>query len=408
MKIAYVTISDPADRYAWSGINHTVANLLRQGGAEVLPVGPLRTLRSWLAKGRALLSRLHPGGGQRYLWTLNPGLLQAYARQVERELDRLQPDVVFSPGTQAIAYLPDRWPTVFWTDAPFGAMRGYYPWYQAVSAASLGEGMACDDRALRLCRAACYSSEWAARGAVEMHGADPAKVHVLPFGANLDRETSPDEIPPLAANRLAGPWRFLFVGVEWGRKGGDLALAVVRELNERGHPSELIVAGCQPPARLGPLPPYVRLEGFISQHTPEGRRRLAGLFESALFYLMPSRAEAYGIVFCEANAHGVPCLSTATGGIPTIVRNGGNGQLFAPAAPAAEYVDFILSNTAPDRYLALAQRSLDAYRERLSWKVNLARLTRLLENAAAPTLRPDASLASASSARPFAAARLST
>ena len=273
---------------------------------------------------------------------------------------------------------------MFWTDAPFGAMRGYYPWYQGVAPGSIRDGMACDDLALRACRAACYSSDWAARGAIEYHRADPAKVHVLPFGANLEHDASPENLIARAAGRLRAPWRFLFVGVEWERKGGDLALEVVRKLNASGHPSELVVAGCQPPARCEPLPDYVRMEGFISQHTPEGRRRLGELFESALFYLMPSRAEAYGIVFCEAGSHGVPILSTRTGGIPTIVRDGENGQLFDLAASADEYVDFILRHTSPETYLSLAQSSLEAYRARLDWAVNQPRLLTLLAAAAQP------------------------
>lgn len=386
MKIAYVTIADPADRYAWSGINHTLARLIERGGAEVLPVGPLHSPRAWLGKARTLLSRLRPGNSSRYLWTFDPGLLRSYARQVERQLETLRPDVVFSPGTQPVAHLAKHWPVVFWTDAPFGAMRGYYPWYRGVAPVSIRDGMACDDQALGACRAACYSSEWAARGAITHHGADPAKVHVLPFGANLEHDASPENLLARAAERLRAPWRFLFVGVDWERKGGDLALEVVRKLNAAGHPSELVVAGCQPPARCEPLPGYVRREGFVSQHTVEGRRRLGELFESALFYLMPSRAEAYGIVFCEASSHGVPSLSARTGGIPTIVRDGENGQLFDPAASADEYVDFILRHTSSETYLALAQSSMEAYRTRLDWAINQPRLAALLEAATRPAL----------------------
>ncbi len=315
-------------------------------------------------------------------------MLRAYAHEVEKRLRSLRADVVFSPGTQPIAYLETDLPVAFWTDAPFAGMRGYYPWYENVSAASLRDGMACDDRALRLARVACYSSRWAAHAAVEGHRADAAKVHVLPFGANLDQQTDPATLPALVASRLEKPWRFLFVGVEWERKGGDLALAVVRALNERGHPAELIVAGCTPPARVGPLPAYVRTLGFISQHTAEGRARLSELFRTSLFYLMPSLAEAYGIVFCEANAHALPCLSIATGGIPTIIENGRNGQLFPAGTGADAYVEFILAHSRPDTYLPLAAGALDAYRERLGWEVNLPRLQALLTAAAAPAARP--------------------
>ena len=385
MRIAYVTITDPADPYAWSGINHKMLRMLVAAGVEVLPIGPLTSPRAFFSKARAGLSKLLPGGRSRYLWTFDPKLLRAYARQVEHALRDLRADLVFSPGTQPIAYLQTDLPVAFWTDAPFAAMRGYYPWYQGVCDTSLRDGAACDDQALRRCHVACYSSHWSARAAVEEHRADARKVHVLPFGANLEKELDSADLPALAARRLEAPWRFLFVGVDWTRKGGDLALAVVRALNERGHPAELIVAGCQPPARVHPLPDYVRLEGFVSQHTPEGRRKLGDLYNTALFYLMPSIAEAYGIVFCEASAHGVPSLSTATGGIPTIVENGVNGQLFALDAPAEAYVEFILAHAKDDTYLPLAQSSLTAYHERLSWDVILPRFLGLLESATQPS-----------------------
>lgn len=390
MRIAYVSISDPTDPYAWSGINYAVSRRLAAGGAEVLPIGPLKSARALLGKARTAVSRFLPGKNSRYLWTLDPGLLQAYAREVESRLRGLRADLVFSPGTQAIAYLETELPVAFWTDAPFAGMRGYYPWYENVSPTSLRDGMDCDDRALRLATVACYSSRWAARAAVEGHRGDPEKVHVLPFGANLDHtEIDAATLSATVARRLQKPWRFLFVGVEWERKGGDLALAVVRSLNERGYPSELAVAGCTPPERVGPLPAYVKPLGFISQHTPDGRRQLSELFRTSLFYLMPSIAEAYGIVFCEANSHALPCLSIATGGIPTIIENGRNGQLFPVNAGVEAYVDFILAHTRETTYLPLAKGALEAYRERLAWEVNLPRLQTLLSAAAAPTRRAE-------------------
>ena len=390
MRIAYITTADPNDPYAWSGINHKIYRALAATGAEVLPVGPLKSLRSLFGKARTGISKFLPGAHSRYLWSFDPGLLRAYAKTVEKRLGDLGADVVVSPGTQAIAYLEIDLPIAFWTDAPFAAMRGYYPWYQGVCDRSLREGMSCDDHALRSCQVACYSSHWSVQAAVAGHKADPEKVHVLPFGANLEQETEPAALRPQASRRLEPPWRFLFVGVEWARKGGDLAVAIVRLLNERGYPAELVVVGCQPPASVYPLPDFVRVEGFVSQHTPEGRRKLADLFASSLFYLMPSIAEAYGIVFCEASAHGVPCLSTVTGGIPTIVENGVNGQLFAPDTPADVYVEFILAHSSHDTYLPLSQSSLLRYHEHLSWDVNLPRFSALLEAAATPNiLRPN-------------------
>jgi len=58
---------------------------------------------------------------------------------------------------------------------------------------------------------------------------------------------------------------------------------------------------------------------------PSSAGLLADLFKGAHFVFIPSRAEAYGMAFAEANAFGVPAIGTATGGIPSIIRDGFNG-----------------------------------------------------------------------------------
>ncbi|HEY5813149.1 MAG TPA: glycosyltransferase family 4 protein, partial [Terrimicrobiaceae bacterium] len=313
MKIAYLTIDDPANVNAWSGINAHIADALRrQDAVELLHIGPLRTPRILISKFRACVSRLL--FRKRYLWTRDPSLLRAYARRAERMLPASF-DLIFSPGTEPIAYLRTHKPIAFWTDAPFAAMLNYYPWYSGLSRAACRDGLECDTLALRRSRLAIYSSAWAAKSAIHAHDGDPAKIQVIPFGANLESALTDAELETLISKRQATPWRFLLIGIDWIRKGADIALEVVGELNRRGFPSELVVAGCRPPNSTGVPPPYLKLEGFLDKRTKVGRLRLAELYRSALFYFMPSRAEAYGIVYCEANAFGLPCLAADTGGV---------------------------------------------------------------------------------------------
>ena len=49
------------------------------------------------------------------------------------------------------------------------------------------------------------------------------------------------------------------------------------------------------------LPAFVKLEGFIDKRSDKGRQRMAELYRSTLLFFMPSIAEAFGVVFCEAN-----------------------------------------------------------------------------------------------------------
>ncbi len=45
---------------------------------------------------------------------------------------------------------------------------------------------------------------------------------------------------------------------------------------------------------------------------------------------MPSLIEAFGIVFLEAMAAGIPVIGSNTGGIPELVKDGENGFLVDP------------------------------------------------------------------------------
>jgi glycosyltransferase involved in cell wall biosynthesis len=208
-------------------------------------------------------------------------------------------------------------------------------------------------------------------------------VKVIPFGANLASSIDRTTVASLVEGRLAAPWRFLFVGVDWERKGADLVLATVAELNRRGHPSELVIVGCNPPARVEPLPAFVKVEGFINKRTEAGRRKMADLYRSTTFFFMPSRAEAYGIVFCEASAHGVPSLTTDTGGIPTIIQDGYNGRLFPIDASIEDYVSAILAVVRPETYRQLCENAVTSYEQNLNWEVGGRRAMSLIREALA-------------------------
>ncbi|MEW6305327.1 MAG: glycosyltransferase, partial [Verrucomicrobiota bacterium] len=91
--------------------------------------------------------------------------------------------------------------------------------------------------------------------------------------------------------------------------------------------------------------------------------------KQAHFLIVPSRAEAYGIVFCEASSFGIPSLTTNVGGIPTVVRDGLNGRTFPLDAPIDEYVAFIMRHMA-DRaaYRQLAMTTFGEFSSRLNWR----------------------------------------
>ena len=115
---------------------------------------------------------------RRYLWTRDPALLRGYARHAGELLREIDYDIIFSPGTEPIAFLETDKPIVLWSDAPFAAMVDYYPWYSNLSRATLLEGAAVDTRALTRSDLVIYSSQWACDSAISGHGASPSKLTI--------------------------------------------------------------------------------------------------------------------------------------------------------------------------------------------------------------------------------------
>lgn len=232
---------------------------------------------------------------------------------------------------------------------------------------------------LEKCKLAIYASDWAAQTAIEYYDADPNKVKVIPFGANIDRLRTFDEIKALIKARPAHQCKLLFLGVDWYRKGGDIALKVAEELNNLGLDTELTIVGCQPIIE-GILPSFVKSLGYINKSSVGGKDRIDRLIAESHFLIVPSRAECYGVVFCEANSLGVPCLSTKVGGIPSIIKSNINGQLFAPEHYVAECCDYIINLLATDRdYHNLALSAFHEYESRLNWRVAGRQVKNLLE-----------------------------
>jgi glycosyltransferase involved in cell wall biosynthesis len=374
--LGYVTIYDSADVDSWSGLGYFIRRCLTTAGFQVEPIGPLATRRSAAINARRALHRYLDT--KAYLPEREEFVGRQYARQVETLLDRTDIDVVLSLGTVPIAYLEVAQPVVFWTDATFAAMLSFYPGFTNLTRRSVKAGERMERNALERASLAIYASDWAAKSAVEHYGVDPAKVAVVPFGANIEADPTASEVSALIEARPSDHCRLLFIGVDWTRKGGEIAVRTAQELSRGGLPTELVVVGPEPSLHTD-TKRFVRMEGFVDKRTESGRKRLESLLATSHFLMLPSRAECYGVALCEANAFGVPCLATNVGGIPSIIRTGVNGSLFELEDGPSAYAAFVRSQLADvDSYRRLAVSSYDEYQARLNWKASGRRVAALL------------------------------
>lgn len=331
----------------------------------MLPVFPLRHRHVFSRAVRKLAARIR---GESYLFDREPHLLQGFACEASRRLQGQEFDFVFSPSTLPLVYLETDKPLTICADATFQSMLDYYPSFTGLGRVQWKFSEDAERRVLQRASLLIYPSKWAAESAISHYGVAEERVVVQPSGANFGARNRREDAMRWIFSRHPGEIRLLFVGKHWNRKGGEIAFDTMRLLRDSGVRSRLDIVGCAPPEHAASHE-NVRVHGFLCIGDEAQRKKLESLFAQAHFLLLPSRAEAYGMIFCEANAFGVPAISTDTGGISTIIRDGINGYKLPLEAGAVEYATLI-AEIAGDtvRYQNLAQSSFGEFESRLNWK----------------------------------------
>lgn len=379
MKIAFVALWSPRNVRYWSGTPYYSFRAMR----EVFP--DIHLVDTPALDG--FLFRLGKLTRRARLDILREPLVRGtYNRLVARQLARIRPDVVISVGaSHKLCDVPKDFRTIHVADALFASIIESYDAMSRLSPRSRRLGQQIQVDFLATVDALCLSSDWAVASAQSHYDLSDCRVKMLPLGANLTRDPGYDR-PAREANRELS---LLFVGGDWERKGGPLLLDAFAALRERHPDAVLRIVGCEPPEAVGR--PGVTVHGFLDKTDPEDAAILDGLFRNAAFLVVPSRQEAFGIVFCEAGAYGLPSVGTRTGGIKSILVDGETGLLMPPDATPVEYADRIGALWS-DRaaYLAMCEAARAHYVSRLSWSAWARGIAAEAERLMSGEISPDA------------------
>lgn len=176
-------------------------------------------------------------------------------------------------------------------------------------------------------------SETLAR-ALRQAGIDPARLRVVPPGHDLPAPTGP--LPDL---RRDGRLALLCVANWLPAKGIDVLLEAVAGL-PAGAGARLHLVGdtAADPAytrRLRARLAAPDLRGRVVVHGPLPPAAVAAYYRAADLFVLPSRAESYGMAFAEAMAAGLPVVAARAGHVPCLVADGETGLLVPPDDPVA-------------------------------------------------------------------------
>ncbi len=378
LRIGFVSMDDANDVKSWSGIPYHLLEALRRRDVAIEVFSPLSRDFEYLLAPFKIAARLSKSD---VLLNHFPLALRSYARQVKQRMEQNPVDVILSVGTPPFTLLECAEPIVFFTDAVFHLMLGYYGGnLDRLSQGAIRRGTWQEETALERCTIGVYASNWAAETARKY--TRPDKIRVVPFGASMQIDHDLEAVCQWAeerSSRMASECQLLFIGVDWSRKGGAIAVETAQLLNEMGVRTKLTIVGCQPD---GDLPASADVLGFIDKRSSEGRRQMQDLYRKATFFILPTRAEAAGIVFCEASAFGVPSIAFKTGGVEDYVREGVNGICFPLDSGPEQFarkIKEILDDAT--RYIALCKGAFNEYKTRLNWDSTACELVKLCREA---------------------------
>jgi glycosyltransferase involved in cell wall biosynthesis len=376
MKIAYLALNDPFDKRSWSGTTYYIAKALQKNGNDVDFLGPLK-IPKWMDKVLRATAKLNRIIFKKEYITKYSLLLSWYAaKQFNKKLKNKVYDCICAPAASAeLRFLKTNLPIIYVIDATFELVSNYdYSEFDKMSWFSKIEGNILEKHALEMSAAIMYPSVWAAESAVNDYHVSTDKVFIAPFGANIDKIPDKNIIYKKLDNKQL---TLLFLAVDWERKGGNIAFEVLKYLHyTHGIQAKLIVCGCVPPQHIAH--PFMEVIPFLDKNKKDDYERFVNIMSTSHFLLVPTRADCSLLVGSEANAYGMPAITTETGGVPEIIKDGINGYCLPYSADGNTYAALIAELFInEEKYNELILSSRERFEEHLTWQKWSERFTEI-------------------------------
>jgi glycosyltransferase involved in cell wall biosynthesis len=299
----------------------------------------------------------------RHNWTLRASLRARAQVQAVLRAERLDALFFHTQVTALFAQrLMDRIPTVVSMDAtPLNFDSIGIPYDHRPSPLRPIETLknALNRRTFRHARRLITWHEWGKHSLIEDYDVDPAKVHVIPPGIDLDRWD-------FLKQRHDGRVRLLFVGGDFRRKGGDTLLAAFRR-----H----LMAECELDIVTRE---DVNLDGItnvrVHRNIGPNAADLMALYSAADVFVFPTCADTLPLVVMEAMASRLPVVTTVVGALAEEVDDGVTGYLIRPGDVDALAAATLRLVRDPELRLSMGAAARESARGKFNGSTNYPRL----------------------------------
>lgn len=368
-------VASPDDRKSWSGTSFQLIEALKRLGFKVDYLYALEKSKPSFA-GNLIFT----------YWKCVKDILHKNVRiddsfylmyeykKTLGKFDYSRYDYIFVPThTCIISALPKHIKSkiIFVADAIVDNLFNYYSEFSNLIWHNYMEAHILCKRAFERSDYLIVSSDWCKSNAIKQYGIQPNKISVLEFGANIDYT----DIPVcLHKKRDFKQLRIYWSGVNWYRKGGDIALVCCEKLISMGYNVTFSITGLkQLPKECydqsGYLKSYIKTFGFLNKNIKSDYKKMIEIMSNQDIFLFPSKAECSSIALCEANGFGLPCFVFDTGGLSNYVINGKNGYRLSVGSDGNDFANKVktcIENNEIDR-LSLGAREF--FEMTLNWNV---------------------------------------
>jgi len=213
------------------------------------------------------------------------------------------------------------------------------------------------------------AGEYLRQNIIETSGVLPGRISSVGNGVSpYYLANMPADVPSQFTHRL------LFVGWDFGLKGGRDVLEAMPAIRARHPQVELLI--------VGPDEAQQRQQGALGEQP--GVRWLGNVkvtlehYRSSDLFVLPSLRDSYGFVFLEAMSQGLPCLGADINGMPEMIEDGVTGYIVPRQSPDALAAAVERFYADPANKPRMAEAALRRVRERFTWDIVMGRINHVM------------------------------
>lgn len=318
-EIIFLSDYDHTDIKAWSGINyHLLKELSKQ--SNIIDVGKISL--PFLIKIYFLVVKSYFKFFRNKNFLYQRSRLYHYfiKRDIRKKISKYPNTPIVTTSSMIAGCIENNSNSIIlYIDATFYQMIDYYPEFSEIPDKNISIGFSHEKEAFKKVTKILVASKWCQDSIINDYDIPQNKISIVGIPQNIDdsylnkqKFTPRSNTPDIT---------ILFVGVDWLRKGGDVAVELCDYLVFHGFKVNLNIVGCSIPKVYQRN--YIKCFGFLSKNNKEQSKTLHNLFYQSDILLVPSRYECFGIVYTEAATYGLMPIGNLTGGVNDSIVDSG-------------------------------------------------------------------------------------